>query len=69
MFSKEEVYDMIEHLCDFPFGKICKHHVMCDLLSMMERKGEKLNTKLVKAVVDADDYAIKKLLEERRKKH
>lgn len=65
--EREEIYDMIGHLCDFPFGQICKHSVMCDLLDIMKKKGEALDTKLVKAVVNADDYLIKQLLAERRK--
>lgn len=35
--------------------EICRHHVCCDLLSILERNGVVLDNELVKAIVAAED--------------
>lgn len=55
--TSADVLEMIRGLLNFPAPTVCRHYVMCNLLSLMEKRGfpgEELRA-LAEAVVDADD--------------
>ena len=53
---------MMKKLLEFPYPQICRHYVVCDILSLFEKHGQKIDTELVKAVVSGEDEKALELL-------
>jgi hypothetical protein len=66
--SSDEIFEEIERLLKFPAPQICKHHICCNLLSLLERCGYPLSDKLVRAVVNADDETALTIINNGKKK-
>jgi hypothetical protein len=49
------VLELMRKLINFPRPEICKHSVVCDLLSALEAEGMPVSEDLAGAVVNADD--------------
>ena len=62
--TPEDILLEIEKLLKYPNSHICKHHVCCNLLDMLERHGCKLSLNLVRAVVEANDEDALKIIKE-----
>lgn len=59
-----DIYELIKHLIEFPYPQICRHSVACDLLSLLEKKGCKINKELARSIVYAEDDISHKIVEE-----
>ena len=62
--TEKEIYQFIKGLIEFPNGQVCKHYVCANLLDFIEKKGAKLDSKLVESIVNAEDETSIKLLDE-----
>lgn len=51
------MYELMQDFIEFPYGKICKHLVVCNMLNALEKHGLEISEPLVTAVVDCDDEA------------
>lgn len=61
-----DIYGLIHGWISLSSRTVCKHAIACDLLEMLELKGEKIDgnfKRLVEAVVDCDDDIILNILE------
>lgn len=56
--------DMIVSLIKFPYSHICRHLVICDLLSLIEEYGGNIPYELGKAVAQANDERALELINE-----
>jgi hypothetical protein len=53
--TAEDLLLEVGELLNFPFSQICRHAVVLNLLSLLEKRGWKCSQALAKAVCDADD--------------
>ena len=61
-FSAQDILKLIARVIVFPANKVCKHWVAMEMLGMLESAGWDCPDELAKAVVDADDETILRLL-------
>ena len=52
--TEADIMGLVKRYVEFPFPQICRHLVALELLSLLESKGHKLDTKMVAAVCNAD---------------
>lgn len=64
LITNLDIYKLIKHLIEFPYPQICVHSVACDLLSLLEKKGYKINKELARTIVFAEDDISLKIIEE-----
>ena len=53
--DERDILQFIRRLLSFPYPQICRHLVVCDLLSIMENKGMIVHNDLAEAVCQSDD--------------
>ena len=58
-----ELLKLVENLLKFPYPQICRHLVVCDIISLLEKHIE-IPSEFAKAVVRCDDEIALKDLEQ-----
>lgn len=53
---------MVIKLLEFPYPQICRHSIVCDLLSIIEEHGGLVSHELAQAVTQANDEKALELL-------
>lgn len=49
------IVDAIRDLLTFPYDRVCRHYVACNLLSVLESHGIVITEDLARSVVECDD--------------
>jgi len=58
------ILEVVKRLIEWPTARVCRHYVAATILNYMEQGGFPLTGEFAKAVVDADDEAAKKIVNE-----
>lgn len=61
---ESELLSLIANWVQFPFPTICKHSVCLDVLDRMERRGYAIPEGLAKALCEADNDAVVRIINE-----
>jgi len=59
--EKKEALKVLKNLIDYPFGQICKHSVMLDIIVLSGLDTEE-NNDLIRAITRADDDKAEEIL-------